>query len=619
MSAKPATVSKPRTRLEKAVANSPRAAKARAAAGAPKTPALVTASPAVPETAVELVRFANLRRAPENVRHIRADEDITPLADDIAAHGLLQNLIGYRGEDMTLGAGPRTVWIVGGGRRLQALDMLCDDRELIDTDYQVPVLIRPRAQAIELSLSENLAKRDMSPVDECRAFAALMELGSNSPLDLAKRTGFTEKYVKQRLRLAALATDVLEALGKREITLESAMAYASTEDRELQASVFKQQSKSTWEQHSPRRVMADISAAQATTGSPIFKFVGAEIYERDGGTYDDDLFSSAETYSGERRIKDGAILLASAERMIRFQAVRIETELAGEYPACFEGYLLAPNLRVDGYPWKAPAAPKGMVMVDADYSVRADAIWKNIARESVAFKVVIGIDAKGELAYLRDKIFVLKEDSAKVKPVTRGSGSSGYQPPSPEEQEKARRAQEIDLKQWRLGAGSFAGTPFEGRAFWPSNSYGIRPVEATYDPRMQDGRLVTLQIYVTNAEHDAMREEAERRVEEDRAAAAERARAAAEAKLAREEIVAQIMEMVPTPAVIVLGEDAYYLRDDGQWTDDPAAIGETKDLGDFAGIAQLLHSDDEGIAYYASIEAYRATLSAGALSDGDPS
>ena len=618
MSAKAASMSKPLSRLEKAGVKSPRVGKAQrsttlvAVAPTPEVPTIVSSR-------IELIPFRDLKRAPENVRHIRKDEDIEPLADDIGAHGLLQSLIGYRAFDDTHKSFIERVWIVGGGRRLQALGILVD-RGLISIDFLVPVLIRDRAEAVELSLTENLQKRDMSPVDECHAFVALMAAGTTSPLELAKRFGFSEIYVKQRLRLAELADPILDALADKKITLGSAMAYAASSDTALQLQVFEQQQRSSWEQHSPVRVKADYSAAQLTTNSPIFKFVGAETYERDGGTYEDDLFVSDQSAAGGRKLASGPILNAAALRMIEPQAIQLMSEICAKHPSIAD-VVIPPNLRSDSYPWKAPKAPSGHVMIEPDHSSQnsQDSIWKRIDNLAVAAIVVIGVNEQGELALRERTVFVPSDMAKKVKLAAPATGSSAYVPPTPEEIEKAAIARAIELKQWRLGVGSFAGTPIEGRVFWPSKDKWIEAVEVTRDPRLQDGRLVTLQVYVTNAEYDAMRDQAKQRVAEERAAAAEQERALAAAKLEREEIVAQLIKMDPPPAVLVFEEaGTYYRRVDEEWTDDLAEL-ENETQGLFAGISDLIgHYADEAVTYYGSIEAYQATLTADVANEGEP-
>src|SRR3546814_2955808 len=141
---------------------------------------------------------------------------IESLAEDIAAHGLLQSLIGYAGDTDIDAA---VVYIVGGGRRLGALDLL-RDRGAIADSFPVPVLLRDPDEAVSLSLSENLAKRDMHAADEFVEFDRLLQRGSVSPADLAKQFGFSERYVKQRLRLAALAPEILDALRNGKLTID---------------------------------------------------------------------------------------------------------------------------------------------------------------------------------------------------------------------------------------------------------------------------------------------------------------------------------------------------------------------------------------------------------------
>jgi ParB family chromosome partitioning protein len=111
---------------------------------------------------IQTVPLGRLIRAPENVRQHHDDSALDELAADILGHGLLQSLIGYdrdeagrvawetlleeQGftwrdpeEDAHPPIGPLT-FIVGGGRRLAALDLL-RDRGAVDDAFPVPVLI----------------------------------------------------------------------------------------------------------------------------------------------------------------------------------------------------------------------------------------------------------------------------------------------------------------------------------------------------------------------------------------------------------------------------------------------------------------------------------------------
>jgi ParB family chromosome partitioning protein len=257
---------------------SARKSAAAAAPSAQQTSAPVAGIQIMP-SAPRLFPLGRLMRAVENVRHTRVDEGCEAVADDVQAHGLLQSLIGYEDGDK--------VEIVGGGRRLKALRIV-KSRGLIDDSFMVPVLIRDIDEAVELSLAENLQQRSMSAVDEFFAFAKLMERGDTSPADLAKRFGFSERVVKQRLRLAELAPPILDALADRQITIDAAMSYATAQDKSLQAEVFELQQKRGLRSHDPASIRHALDLKGIRTSDRLFRFVGAARYEAEGGGYEDD-------------------------------------------------------------------------------------------------------------------------------------------------------------------------------------------------------------------------------------------------------------------------------------------------------------------------------------------
>ena len=91
------------------------------------------------------LKLSQLRLSPLNVRKVEPT-GIEALADDIHAHGLIQNLGVY--ED----AGK--FWVFAGGRRFRALELL-KKRKDVTAAFPVPVIIKDKAEAIELSLVEN--------------------------------------------------------------------------------------------------------------------------------------------------------------------------------------------------------------------------------------------------------------------------------------------------------------------------------------------------------------------------------------------------------------------------------------------------------------------------------
>lgn len=499
------------------------------------------------------IAFAQLRRAPENVRHVRVDEDVTGLRDDIAAHGLLQSMIGYH-ADASWPEDAGKVMIVGGGRRLQALQQLHKDG-VIDDSYTVPVLIRGIEEAVELSLAENLQQRTMSPVDEFLAFKALMDTGHHSPEGLAARFGFSERVVRQRLRLADVVPDVLDALAERRITIDAATAYAATQDRQLQLEVFKVQERKGHDPHRPDNIRYAIKTKGMRTTDPIFTFVTAEIYERDGGGYEDDLFADGADNNTDGRVLDKPFVArAAAERMIDFQAIRLIEDLKrdDDLAPTIVGHVIAANQRI--FRWGTSdkiTSPKGFVEVDRRYGDHKK-IWKTIRNNGIDVQVVVGIGDDGQLTVDPRRVFVPTSQKNAVDPAP----AAIRQPElTPEQRAAAARDSEILKLSRRYAVGSFTGTPFDGRAFWPTG------YEANAQPRTVNGVKgwgVPLIIFVTEDEVAAQRARAE--VDADAAIAARKAE-----KKRRDDLQA----LDPAPAVIEVDGLIHYRWPDGGYWDAP--------------------------------------------------
>ncbi len=218
-----------------------------------------------------------------NVRRSSDAQADAELKADIESRGLLQNLV------VTSLARPRGRFAVEAGeRRRRALQSLADEGKL-PHDHPVSCLVVDNAGAQEASLAENFQRLAMNPADECLAFQQLVEQGSD-PEAIARRFGVTVRFVEGRLRLADLAPPVFEALGAGEIGLDIAKAYAATADRERQAHVFEQVSRS-YMAHHPDTIRRMMTSATLGAGDRRVLFVGEEAYVAAGGRIERDLFS----------------------------------------------------------------------------------------------------------------------------------------------------------------------------------------------------------------------------------------------------------------------------------------------------------------------------------------
>lgn len=270
-----------------------------------------------------LVPASKLTKSPTNVRKSTDPTADARLEANIAERGIIQNLIG-----VPVARKKGQYRITAGGRRLDAVQRLIE-KAVFDADYLVPVLpLADARDAIEISLAENFFRLAMNPAEACRAFQDVIETEGKTPADVAKRFGVTEKFVHGRLRLAGLAEPVFDALASNAITLDVAMAYASTSDAERQAAVYAQIGEGYYRSN-VSEIRRQLAAFSYRASDPRALLVGRDAYLAAGGRIDKDLFSDADSESWlDTQIVDRLAeeALAAAAEAIRerngFQEVR---------------------------------------------------------------------------------------------------------------------------------------------------------------------------------------------------------------------------------------------------------------------------------------------------------
>lgn len=187
------------------------------------------------------VKLSQLRISPLNQRNVKPTA-IEAMADDIAAHGLLQNLVGYE-EDGSF-------CVFAGGRRLRVLKLLAKRKAVKNSD-EFPVSVRTKQEAIELSFAENFNREDMHPAESIRSFAALRDAGMSVD-EIAARFGQPVSIVYKMFRLSALNPVLIDTLAKDQMNLEAAKALTLTDDHDQQLKLFK---ASSGHPHTIRRML----------------------------------------------------------------------------------------------------------------------------------------------------------------------------------------------------------------------------------------------------------------------------------------------------------------------------------------------------------------------------
>jgi ParB family chromosome partitioning protein len=150
-----------------------------------------------------------------NPRRIFDEAALNELAESIRTQGVLSPVL-------VRPVGPHSFEIVAGRRRYRAAQRAgveyvpADIRELTD------------AQCLEISIVENLQRRDVHPLEEAEGFVALLRLEEPkySIEQIAAKCGKNPGYVAARIRLTELAPAVVEAFAKDEIGVGHALLLA---------------------------------------------------------------------------------------------------------------------------------------------------------------------------------------------------------------------------------------------------------------------------------------------------------------------------------------------------------------------------------------------------------
>lgn len=207
-----------------------------------------------------------------------------------------------------------------GGRRLEQLQALVSEGA-IAADYPVPVIIEDVSdvEARQISLTENVIRRAMHPVDEFRAFASL-QTDAEKPLDvagIAERFGLKLRHVEQRLALGKLHPKVLDAWRDGHFGQEVAQAFTLCGDTKRQAKLLKLLGQrgdvTAW------AVKAELKLGRDNAGR-LLAVVGREAYEARGGKVVVDLFGA------DHQVSDPALVSEMLQERVDEVVQKLEAE-----------------------------------------------------------------------------------------------------------------------------------------------------------------------------------------------------------------------------------------------------------------------------------------------------
>jgi ParB/RepB/Spo0J family partition protein len=150
---------------------------------------------------------------PSNVRQTFDEGKLNELAESIKEYGVLEPLLVTTQKET-----PDRYTIICGERRWRAAKLAG-----LNTVPCVVINDLTPAQITEAMLIENLQREDLSPIEEAKGYARLLEEAGYTQEQLAEKVGKSQPYIANRLRLLRLPEDV-QARIPREIPVAVALA-----------------------------------------------------------------------------------------------------------------------------------------------------------------------------------------------------------------------------------------------------------------------------------------------------------------------------------------------------------------------------------------------------------
>ncbi len=190
---------------------------------------------------------------PQQPRRRFDEEALAALAGSLGERGVLQPVL----------VRPRaggTYELIAGERRWRAARVAGLER--------IPALVRERgdAAALELALIENMAREDLSPIEEARACAALVEELGLTREEVGRRVGRGRVAVSNLVRLLDLPDEVIELLQEGSLSEGHGRALLLAEDHAARRALARTAAEEGWSVRVTEARARESNAAAAPRG-----------------------------------------------------------------------------------------------------------------------------------------------------------------------------------------------------------------------------------------------------------------------------------------------------------------------------------------------------------------
>ncbi len=272
-------------------------------------------------------RFAELelRQLIIHPKNIRRDVgNVVDLANSITAQGIMQHLV-------VAPTGQEKYIIIAGHRRhaacqLAGLDVVpCVIRDDLDSE----------PKQLEAMLVENTQRTDLTIMEEARGFQTLFQFPGYTAKTVAKSVGRSQKFVKDRAKLATLDPAAIAKLEAKQMTLDDAMVFAEfADDESATQALLDAHGTYDWRFRCEMvRRQRDLERSTASIKAAVEK-LGAKIIDRPENLYSDSTewiparrFEQFDGFTSEDHIAAGHYAIAD------IQATRERSDVLWVIPA----------------------------------------------------------------------------------------------------------------------------------------------------------------------------------------------------------------------------------------------------------------------------------------------
>ena len=213
------------------------------------------------------IKLASIMPDPDQPRREFDDDALVELSKSIKEHGVLQPVVVRPHGDGYM--------IVAGERRFRASKLAKLDR--------IPALVRTLSgqHRLELSLIENIQRRDLNPLETATAYLKLRDQFNLTLDDIGKRVGKTSAAIANTMRLLRLPGAVRDIVARGELSEGQARSLTSLPEEEI-LRVVPRIIKEQWSARTIERYVSNYKKLHGTASTKGRKAVRSSLAKRFG-------------------------------------------------------------------------------------------------------------------------------------------------------------------------------------------------------------------------------------------------------------------------------------------------------------------------------------------------